>query len=192
MKRFVYFLALGLCVGPLPVKAQVTAMRQEVGSVQHAGTPEAFASLIDLLEADILPVARAMPAEKYSFSPDDLHVPGASFHGVRSFADQVRHVTEANYHIFAEAGGLPVDPAANGLGTLKSKDELVRALADSLQFARKAVAQLSRENATIIIPGPQLANRETMAAHGIAHAYDHYGQMVEYLRMNGIVPPSSK
>lgn len=159
--------------------------------MQHVEPSQAFTSLIDLYEQDVMSVARAMPADKYDFTPASLTIPTADFSGVRSFAEQVRHLAEANYAIFSEAGGLPTDRDAKSLKALHTKAELVQALADSIEFARKAVQRLSPENATLVIPGPQLATRETMAAHGIAHGYDHYGQMVEYLRMNGITPPSS-
>ena len=41
-------------------------------------------------------------------------------------------------------------------------------------------------------PGPQQKTRLQLAVDAVAHSYDHYGQMVEYLRMNGIIPPASR
>jgi hypothetical protein len=76
---------------------------------------------------------------------------------------------------------------------LKKKDDVVTALAGSFAFAHKAIATLTPVNAFQVIksPEPGFQTRATLASFGISHAYDHYGQMVEYLRMNGIVPPAS-
>jgi len=69
----------------------------------------------------------------------------------------------------------------------------VAALAGSFAFAHKAIATLTPGNAfeVVKLPEPGMWTRGTLAAFGVAHAFDHYGQMVEYLRMNGIVPPAS-
>jgi hypothetical protein len=72
------------------------------------------------------------------------------------------------------------------------KEEAVMSLEMSLAFAHKAIATITAENAFVMIKGADGMNtRATLAAFGVAHGYDHYGQMVEYLRMNGIVPPAS-
>ena len=156
-----------------------------------AGPSAAYGSLLDKYETE-MGIAKAMPAEKYDFSPASLNIPNASYAGVRTFADEVRHVAQMNYRIFGEAGQLPPDRDVKAMGKLKSKDELVAALEASFVFAHKAVETLTAGNVSELIPGPELLTRGTMAAHGVAHGYDHYGQMVEYLRMNGVLPPGSK
>ena len=67
------------------------------------------------------------------------------------------------------------------------------ALAASVAFGHKAIATLTPENAfeVVKIPEPGFYTRATLAEFGVSHCFDHYGQMVEYLRMNGIVPPAS-
>ena len=84
-----------------------------------------------------------------------------------------------------------MDPRA--ILKLTKKDDVVAALAGSFAFAHKAIATLTPANAFEVIksPEPGFQTRATLAAFGIAHCWDHYGQMVEYLRMNGIVPPAS-
>jgi hypothetical protein len=77
--------------------------------------------------------------------------------------------------------------------TLTSKEDCVDILAKSLAFAHKAIATITAENAFVGIKAIDgMDTRATLAAFGVAHGYDHYGQMVEYLRMNGVVPPGSK
>ena len=76
---------------------------------------------------------------------------------------------------------------------IKTKDEAVAALAASFAFAHKAIATITPENAFVPVkPIDGQGTRATLAAFGVAHGYDHYGQLVEYLRMNGVVPPGSK
>ena len=152
---------------------------------------KAMETMIGLLENEIVPAAKAMPAEKYSFAPSAGAMPGAKFEGVRTFAGQVAHVAQANYFMFGTASGMKPDVDVKAIGQMKTKEELVAALEKSYAFAHKAAAMLTPENAfdAVDVDGPQ--TRVTGEAFGVAHGYDHYGQMVVYLRMNGVVPPSS-
>ena len=76
------------------------------------------------------------------------------------------------------------------ISSLKSKDEIVAALVASFEFSHKAFATLTAQNAFETIKNDD--TRASLAAGLIAHGFDHYGQLVEYLRMNGIVPPASR
>ena len=105
------------------------------------------------------------------------------------FAQQVQHVAQQNYDFFSKVGRMKPDVDVDGIAKLKSKDEIVAALEASFAFAHKAVATLTIEGASEVVPGPQLATRATTAAHGIAHGYNRHGQLVEYVRMNGIDRP---
>ena len=96
------------------------------------------------VEKLVVEAAEAMPAEKYGFTPGALKIPGSDYRGVRTFAQEVRHV-----------------------------------------------ASLTAEN-NLRAPEGSKSVRLHRATFGVAHAYDHYGQMVAYLRMNGIVPPASR
>jgi hypothetical protein len=80
-----------------------------------------------------------------------------------------------------------VDTAA--IGKLTSKDDIVKALADTFAFAHKAVANVTAANAFLSVRGTQTP--VSMLSMAIGHANDEYGQAVEYLRMNGLVPPAS-
>lgn len=148
---------------------------------------EVYGGLMKNLSGEIISAAEAMPADKYDFVPTN-----GKFDGVRSFGAQVAHIAGANYMFFSGfglSGGM--DEAK--LKSLKSKEELVQALKDSFAFAQKGVDTINAQNAFMSVgSGEMKMTRAGAATFCIAHAMDHYGQMVEYLRMNGMVPPASQ
>jgi uncharacterized damage-inducible protein DinB len=152
-----------------------------------AAPAQAFAKLLSGQEKEVVSIAEAMPADKYNFAPTT-----GNFDGVRTFAQQVTHVAQAQYFFFSGFGIKPsIDPKS--IGKLTSKDEIVKALKDSFAFAEKATETITPANAFEEIGEVDGANtRATIAAVSLAHTNDHYGQMVEYLRMNGVVPPASR
>jgi len=79
----------------------------------------------------------------------------------------------------------------NGPENLKTKGEIIQFLKDSFALGHKAAATLTTDN-MLQIPQGAKNSRLHRAEFAVAHAYDHYGQMVEYLRMNGIVPLASR
>jgi hypothetical protein len=87
-------------------------------------------------------------------------------------------------------------PASSSLGgngpeNLTTKAEIVKFLRDSFALGHRAAATLTAEN-MLQPPGKSKSIRLRLAVFAVEHANDHYGQMVEYLRMNGIVPPVSR
>jgi uncharacterized damage-inducible protein DinB len=152
--------------------------------------------LLNLFEQEFMGVARTMPADKYSFAPAAANFAssqGAKYEGVRSFAQQVSHVTVANYYFASAILGEKMPIAPKSIMSLTSKDDLLKAAAGSFEYAHKALASITPENAFVSIDGVDgLHTRAVIASFIAAHGYDHYGQMVEYLRMNGLVPPGSK
>ena len=135
--------------------------------------------------------AKAMPAEKYNFSPASLAIPGANFQGVRSFSTQVKHVARANFVTYQAISGLAPGYDVDGIMALKTKDEILAALAASFAYGHRALETLTQATEEDPMDFQGLKTKETVAAFALAHDFDHYGQMVEYLRMNGIVPPAS-
>ena len=145
------------------------------------------------IESEMVPLAEAMPADKYDFVPT-----GPEFKTVRTFAMQVKHVAAVNYIIGAAI--LQQDPPVNtngekGPDSIASKDDVVKFLKDSFAYVHKAAATINAETQlkTVKSPfgGPDLAIGhviQTIAWHG----FDHYGQMAIFARMNGIVPPASR
>ena len=156
-----------------------------------------FDTQLNSLEREVVSLAEAMPADKYSFAPSAaIFVPGqkTEFATVRTFAQQATHVAEANYFFYGIVSGLKPDVDPQAILKLTNKDDVVAALAASFAFAHKAIATLTAANAFEVIksPEPGFQTRATLASFGVSHGFDHYGQMVEYLRMNGIIPPASR
>ena len=157
---------------------------------------DALDAQLSIIEFEMMGAVKAMPADKFDFAPSQaIFVPGqkTEFATVRTFAQQATHVAQANYFFYSVVSGLKPDVDMQGLPKLTKKDDVVAALAGSFAFAHKAIATLTPANAfeMVKLPEPGMWTRGTLAAFGVAHAFDHYGQVVEYLRMNGIVPPAS-
>jgi len=146
---------------------------------------QTYDKLLSGMEKEFVDAAEAMPAEKYDFAPP---VTAGEFKGVRTFGEQVKHVAEANAYFFHDPTAPLVDDRAD-YAKLKTKAEIVQKLKDSFAMAHAYIASITPENAFVMT---KTGTRAGMAAFGIAHLMDHYGQMVEYLRMNGIVPPASR
>lgn len=167
-----------------------TAMKAKAAAAESAGAKapsEVYGQLLKQLSEEVVSAAEAMPAEKYDFAPT-----AGKFDGVRTFGSQVQHLAESNYFFFSGFGlsGAPDDAK---LKALKGKDELVQALKDSFAFAQKGIDTMTPQNAFITVgSGKMQLTRAGWATISLAHSMDHYGQMVEYLRMNGIVPPASQ
>jgi len=147
-------------------------------------------------ERTLLELAEAMPAEKYEFAPK-----GGEFKDVRTFAAQLRHIAADNYMLGAGILGEkpPVDVGTNESGSMKvrTKAEIIAYLKDSFVYMHRAAAAIDETNTPIstpwISPWPEgTATRLGLAIEDCVHTWDHYGQLVEYLRMNGIVPPASR
>ncbi|HMH12907.1 MAG TPA: DinB family protein [Edaphobacter sp.] len=156
-----------------------------------------FGDMLSAFEEEMMGAAKAMPAEKYGFAPSaaifapsqkpDYLSPDNK--GVRSFAAMVAHITQANYYYGGLLSGLKPDVDVKAIGSLTDKDKLVAALAASFEFLHKAMGTLTAQNAFESVRGT--GTRASFAGGVVAHGSDHYGQLVEYLRMNGIVPPAS-
>jgi uncharacterized damage-inducible protein DinB len=149
---------------------------------------------ISAIEKQIMEAAEAMPEDKFNFSPESLNIPSSDYKGVRTFAVQVKHVASSNYFLWSPLTGDKVPESikdGNGPEDLKTKADIIKFLKDSFALGHKAAATLTTQN-MLQPPEHSKSSRLHLATFGVAHAYDHYGQMVEYLRMNGIVPPASR
>jgi hypothetical protein len=146
-------------------------------------------------ESEFVPAAEAMPDDKYEFAPPAT---SGDFKGVRTFGQQVRHVAAVNYMICAailtekppvELGG------ENGPASVKTKADSVKFLKDSYAYCHKAYQTINESSATAQVQSPFGSNKVSklgLAILNVGHPFDHYGQMVEYLRMNSIIPPASR
>ena len=162
-------------------------------------SPPTIASEIDaqlsFLEGQFVAAAEAMPEDKYWFAPTN-----GAFEGVRTFALQVKHVATANFLFFctitgeAPPPGVVVTGVANGPDSIRTKEQILKYLKESFAFGHRAIATITPQNAIEPLarsPVPFIKTRTGMAAFSYAHAFDHYGQMVVFMRSNGIVPPAS-
>ena len=145
------------------------------------------------VENELVPAAEAMPDDKYSFAPTT-----GEFKGVRTFAQQVKHVAAVNYILAAAIleEKSPVDTGGeNGPDSLTSKANIIKYLNDSFGYLHKATLSINEKNLVVPVKNPfgeGTATRLALAPGAVGHCFDHYGQMVEYLRLNGIVPPASR
>ena len=158
-----------------------------IAAAAKASPAATFGKLISAQGEEVVTAAEAMPADKFNFAPTN-----GDFKGVRTFGQQLTHIAEAQYYFFGGFGVKPtIDPKS--LSSLSSKDEIVKALKASFAFARQATDTITPENAFEEIAAVDGTNtRVSIAAFSLAHTNDHYGQMIEYLRMNGIIPPASR
>lgn len=146
-------------------------------------------------EREIVPLAEAMPADKYDFAPTN-----GEFAGVRTFRQQVTHIATVIYRLAAasEQVASPVDAGKeeNGPANITTKEQAVQFLKDAFTYGHKAMLALTPENQTAMLKNPFRPGAEvprgSIILTMLTHNWDHYGQMVEYARMNGIVPPASR
>lgn len=168
--------SIALAQAPAPAKPAV-------GSV--VSPAQTYGSVLSTMEKQFVSAAEAMPEDKFNFAPAPTM---GEFKGVRSFGDQIKHVAETNWYFFHDPTKPLVDNRAD-IEKLKTKAEIVQALKDSFVQAHAYVDSITAENAFV---ATEHGTRAGMAAFGTAHLMDHYGQLVVYLRMNGIVPPASR
>ena len=171
-----------------------------VASAQANKPKEERRTVTDLLQRNIsnfehefVPAAEAMPADKFDFAPSN-----GEFKGVRTFAQQIKHVAAVNY----ELGGAlleqkpPVDIGdESGPALVTDKADIIKYLKDSFEYVHKAVATINDSNLTGTVRSPfgeGSVSRLGLVMSVPSHGFDHYGQMAVYLRMNGVVPPASK
>jgi hypothetical protein len=154
-------------------------------------TAESIGQTWKYLAETFVPLADAMPEDKYGFVPT-----AGEFKGVRSFGEQVKHVACANFAFAKEVRGEepPLSCETGGPDPAKTKAELMKYLRDSFKYADETFSSITPQNmlkpAVGRYGGP--STRLGIAFVAVWHVSDHYGQLVEYLRMNGIVPPASR
>jgi len=180
------------------ILAQVGGQRADAGETAGLDAERekhALLVLAKLTEQVIVSAADAMPADKYGFAPTD-----GEFRGVRTFGQMVKHLSATNYVLAAAAlGEEPPADAGDELGpeAVRTKAEVLNYLKGSFAYLDKAIEAIGRKNTPVkSSPISPLKSTEVtrlaLVVESLAHAFDHYGQMVEYLRMNGVVPPASR
>jgi uncharacterized damage-inducible protein DinB len=135
-----------------------------------------------LVSGNVIAAAEKMPEENYSFKPTA---------DVRSFGQLVGHVADAQYGICSTAISETI-PMKGIEKTKTSKADLVAALKEAVDYCNKAFAGMTdAQGAQLVKMMNHDVARLTVFSFNTAHMDEHYGNMVTYLRMKGIVPPSS-
>ena len=132
----------------------------------------------------LVKIAQAMPAEKYTFKSTSAQ---------RDFAGHVMHIAQINMMVLKTLGGTAAAPAINDKAT--SKADTIKAMSDSFDYGTALLNEQTDASMAGTIQGPPWMGPSTRAriyAFLIGHTQDTYGQMVVYLRLNGLVPPASQ
>ena len=198
MQKIIWITGLVLWLPAASLLAQ--ASKQVVDTENDASLDaqqekRALQSLMKIVEREIISTVDAMPADKFGFAPTD-----GEFKGVRTFGQMVKHFSATNHILAAAAlGEEPPADAGDELGpeNVRTKAEILTYLKGSFVHLEKAVQAIGQTNipvnASPISPLKRgEVTRLALITETLLHAYDHYGQMVEYLRMNGVVPPASR
>ena len=198
MQKLKWIVILALALTSTHVFAQVG--QQHVGVQDTVGLnaqqeKQALRVLLKIAERLVGSAADAMPADKYGFAPTD-----GEFKGMRTFGQMVKHLSATNYILAAAALGEepPADAGdEQGPEAARTKAEIINYLKGSFVKLDNAIEAVGQTNLPVksspISPLKSAeATRMALVEESLMHAADHYGQMVEYLRMNGIVPPASR
>ena len=179
-------LATALLVGASLALAAPVAAQERIDPM--AAT---VAQWFTMIEHSFVGLADAMPAEKYGFKPAS-----GEFRDARTFGEQVKHVACSNVGFFNEIEQKEPPPscATGGPSPAATKAELVAYLRESFSYAQRVLGAMTPANALEPVRGPYggPSTRLGITTLAVWHASDHYGQLVVYLRMNGIVPPASR
>ena len=150
---------------------------------------EVFDRSVDGPEHATLAMAEKMPESLYNFVPAR-----GEFKGVRTFAQLAKHIAVANYQMGAVLlrEKTLIEPGLhdNGPDSLRSKADVVKFLRESFAYLHKGIATVNEHNLMEVVEIPEGGRvpRLSVVTAAISHPWDIYGQMVEYLRMNGIDP----
>lgn len=193
--------ALLLCVTIALATAAAQEQELSAAELSHAETPaKAILRTFEFQEYDVRSAAEAMPENKWDFRPAPglfkEEKPEFGPAEMRTFADQVKHVACSHLAFAAELDGTKPPAACDkgGPSPARTRKELLIYLRDSFVALHKSLSAITLKNMFDPIEGPYAGpnTRLGLAEVCVWHAADHYGQMAIYLRLNGIVPPSSR
>jgi uncharacterized damage-inducible protein DinB len=157
------------------------------GAVLSPSTATSINNMHTAIRRNLAEAADVMPAAEYAFKPTPQ---------VRSFAELVGHVAFANFFLCSMAKGEPIPTTVNFERTVTDKPGLVKALGDSLNYCDGVFKETTDANANqpVKVSGPGGSGQSTRALvlmFNTTHNNEHYGNVVLYLRLKGIVPPST-
>lgn len=168
------------------------SLAQVTTSLEPSRASHLAVAMVIRIERMLTGVAEEMPADKYGFAPTE-----GAFRGVRDFAGQIKHAAAVQELVAATLLGerITADMAdERGPDTVRTKPAVLEYLKQSFIALKRAAATIDDANAFTPFKGPFPAADSRMASivAAVIHSANHYGQVVEYLRMNGIVPPPTR
>lgn len=179
---------LAMCVGAFAQSAQSSSSAVTIASVLDRG--------LSGIEREIMGAAEAIPEDKYDFSPASANIPGdfKTPTPVRTMGEQFKHIGDAleSYSSVILGEKPPQNSDENGPKNVKSKSDVINYLKASFTKAHSAINTITTQNAVEPLGANGRSTRLSLAVGMIGHSNNHYGQIIEYLRMNGIVPPESQ
>jgi len=179
-------LIVAACLAISSMAAPVTGFAQSAAG-KAVPPAQVFDKLLSGQEKEVVDLAEAMPADKFDFAPSNKI---GLYDGVSNFSAQVKHLANANYGFYRNFN-VPGGKAHADFEKITTRDQILKALKDSYAYDHAAIATMTPENAFIALD-EKGTTRAGIVAASLQHNNDHYGQLVEYLRMNGIVPPASR
>lgn len=203
MKQLLLWILVGTLAAWSAARAQDQTPQHQPTSAELSRdeTPaKAIMRTFEFQEYDIRSAAEAMPEDKWDFRPAPgmfkNEKPEFGPAEVRTFREQVKHVACANFAFAAELDGTtpPTGCDKDGPSPAHTRAELLTYLRDSFTGLKKSLSAISVKNMSDPVSGPYATpnTRLGLAEVCVWHAADHYGQMAIYLRLNRIVPPSSR
>ena len=154
-----------------------------------------LSGIVQRFENNLMALAKAMPADKYNFAPSSADFKSGSpakFDTVRTFAQQLTHVAGMSFQFYAPFGLKPdADVDVKNLNNITNKDDVLKVLQESFDYQNKTIATLTPENA-FTPQGPRNTTLISAILVVLNDDGDHYGQLVEYGRMNGVIPPATE
>jgi uncharacterized damage-inducible protein DinB len=185
MTRRLSFLFAAFSAVPVAVLAQGSASTPAQAPAAAPANPisASQSKMYTLLSGVVVAAAEKMPEENYSFKPAP---------DVRTFGQLVGHLADSQYYFCALAAG-ETKPAGGVEKSKTAKADLVAALKEAVAYCSKAYAGMTDAKAGEMV---KLMNMEfarlTVLSANTAHDYEHYGNMATYMRIKGIVPPTSE
>jgi uncharacterized damage-inducible protein DinB len=181
MRRFCILLALSFCANPFAEQPPPSSKT----------VSDSIKLIWESVAHDFTALADAMPEDKWNFKPTQ-----GKFDNVRTFGEQVKHVACANEAWAKKIKGekkLPDRCDLGGPNPARTKAEIVAYLRESTRMMDDAIASTNANNLQQPLPGPYFGDTRLACLNAaLWHISDHYGQLVVYLRLNGLVPPASQ
>ncbi|HEX5228172.1 MAG TPA: DinB family protein [Bryobacteraceae bacterium] len=154
------------------------------------GAREIFDRQLNDAQREVMNLVETMPADRYNFAPTQ-----GAFAQARTFGVQARHIAFCLDEVAIALLGEKMLPHLDQEGprNVTGKDDVVRYLKEAFAHAHRALGTLTNDNLLEPIADPYVEELRTTRLNAatifLSHTWDHYGQMVEYLRMNNLTPP---